>query len=101
MFYLAWLTTAGYLLSRGRFTIPGLNLAINISAHASNKACFKVTEVASTMPKSLCMEMIPRVDTWPASFKSSPPTEHSIALFFFSKGRWVEESLSMYSFLFS
>lgn len=72
---------------RGRFSIPCLNLDISIAAHVSNKACLKVTEVASTMPKSLCLEMIPRCDTWPASFTSSPPTEHSIALFFFSKGR--------------
>ncbi|XP_057795518.1 uncharacterized protein LOC131011728 isoform X7 [Salvia miltiorrhiza] len=72
---------------RGRFSIPCLNLDINVAAHVSNKACLKVSEVASTMPKSLCLEMIPRIDTWPASFKGSPPTEHSIALFFFSKGR--------------
>ncbi|KAG6390486.1 hypothetical protein SASPL_148221 [Salvia splendens] len=72
---------------RGRFSIPCLNLDINVAAHVSNKACLKVSEVASTMPKSLCLEMVPRIDTWPASFKGSPPTEHSITLFFFSKGR--------------
>ncbi|XP_042036969.1 uncharacterized protein LOC121783005 isoform X1 [Salvia splendens] len=72
---------------RGRFSIPCLNLDINVAAHVSNKACLKISEVASTMPKSLCLEMVPRIDTWPASFKGSPPTEHSIALFFFSKGR--------------
>ncbi|XP_047964288.1 uncharacterized protein LOC125208675 isoform X4 [Salvia hispanica] len=72
---------------RGRFSIPCLNLDIHVAAHVSSKACLKVSEVASTMPKSLCLEMVPRIDTWPASFKGSPPTEHSIALFFFSKGR--------------
>ncbi|KAH6824086.1 hypothetical protein C2S53_004052 [Perilla frutescens var. hirtella] len=72
---------------RGRFSIPCLNLDISIAAHASNKACLKVIEVASTMPKPLCLEIIPRIEAWPTSFTSSPPTEDTIALFFFSNGR--------------
>ncbi|KAG8378129.1 hypothetical protein BUALT_Bualt08G0106000 [Buddleja alternifolia] len=72
---------------RGRFNIPKRNIDINIAAHISNKACMKVWEVAIIMPESLCLEMIPRNDVWPASFKSSQPTEHSVALFFFSEGR--------------
>ncbi|XP_020547729.1 uncharacterized protein LOC105179636 isoform X4 [Sesamum indicum] len=75
---------------RGRFKIPSHNLYINVAAHVSNKACMKVLEVASTMPESLCLEMFPRLDVWPASFKSSPPTEQSIALFFFPEGRGEE-----------
>ncbi|KAL0314431.1 UNVERIFIED_CONTAM: hypothetical protein Sangu_2287500 [Sesamum angustifolium] len=75
---------------RGRFNIPSHNLYINVAAHVSNKACMKVLEVASTMPELLCLEMLPRLDVWPASFKSSPPTEQSIALFFFPEGRGEE-----------
>ncbi|KAL6524987.1 hypothetical protein OROMI_030580 [Orobanche minor] len=44
---------------RGRFDIPRQNLNINIAAHASNEACL---EVASIMPKSLCLEIIPRIN---------------------------------------
>ncbi|KAL0438209.1 UNVERIFIED_CONTAM: hypothetical protein Slati_2303900 [Sesamum latifolium] len=75
---------------RGRFNIPSHNLYINVAAHVSNKACMQVVEVASTMPESLCLEMFPRLDVWPTSFKSSPPTEQSIALFFFPEGRGQE-----------
>ncbi|GER47864.1 E4/E8 binding protein-1 [Striga asiatica] len=65
---------------RGRFNIPRQNLSLNVAAHVSNSACL---EVASIMPDSLCLEIVPRIDIWPASFKSSPPNEHSVALFFF------------------
>ncbi|KAI3464640.1 hypothetical protein Pfo_021303 [Paulownia fortunei] len=84
---------------RGRFNLPSQNLDINIAAHVSNKACLKVLEIASMMPESLCLEMIPRLDVWPASFQSSPPTEHSVALFFFSEGRDEEvlDSLLTYA----
>ncbi|PIM97864.1 hypothetical protein CDL12_29662 [Handroanthus impetiginosus] len=80
---------------RGRFNIPSRNLDINISAHVSNIASLKVLEVASIMPESLCLEMVPRLDVWPASFKSSPPTEHSISLFFFLDGRDEERFESL------
>ncbi|KAK6132429.1 hypothetical protein DH2020_033826 [Rehmannia glutinosa] len=84
---------------RGRFNIPRQNLNINIAAHISNKACLEVLEVASIMPESLCLEIIPRVDVWPASFKNSPPTEHSVALVFFPEGRDEEvfDSLLRYA----
>ncbi|KAL8059458.1 hypothetical protein ABFS82_03G087900 [Erythranthe guttata] len=72
---------------RGRFNIPTQSLDINIVGHVSNKACMKVLEVVRTMPGLLCLEMIPRVDVWPTSFNSSPPTEQSVALFFFPDGR--------------
>ncbi|KAL3638906.1 hypothetical protein CASFOL_016813 [Castilleja foliolosa] len=81
---------------RGRFNIPRQNLNINISAQVSNKACL---EVASIMPESLCLEIIPRIDVWPTSFKSSPPSEHNVALFFFPEGRdeQVFDSLVTYA----
>ncbi|KAL8515157.1 hypothetical protein ACS0TY_014025 [Phlomoides rotata] len=72
---------------RGRFNIPSLNLDINIVAHVSKNACSKVLEVASAMPASLHLEMIHRLDVWPASFESSPPTEHNTALLFFPERR--------------
>lgn len=72
---------------RGRFYIPSLNLDINISAHVSKNARSKVLEVASAMPASLHLEMIHRLDVWPASFESSPPTEHDAALLFFPERR--------------
>ncbi|XP_051139498.1 uncharacterized protein LOC127257174 isoform X3 [Andrographis paniculata] len=72
---------------RGAFNIPNKNVDISVVAHVSNKACMKVLEVANIMPESLRLEMVSRLDVWPALFRSSPPTEHSMALFFFPDGR--------------
>lgn len=72
---------------RGTINIPSKKVDIHVAAHVSNKACMKVLEVVNVMPESLCLEMVLRPDVWPVSFKSSPPTEHSMALFFFPEGR--------------
>ncbi|CAA0810012.1 WAT1-related protein [Striga hermonthica] len=69
---------------RGRFAIPKQNLSINVAAHVSNNACL---EVARIMPDLLSLEIVPRIDIWPASFKSSPPDEHSVTLFFLPEER--------------
>ncbi|GER37675.1 E4/E8 binding protein-1 [Striga asiatica] len=73
-----------FMLKRGRFAIPRQNLSINVAAHVSNNACL---EVARIMPDLLSLEIVPRIEIWPASFKSSPPDEHSVALFFLPEER--------------
>ncbi|KAJ6834421.1 uncharacterized protein M6B38_335210 [Iris pallida] len=51
--------------------------------HLSNKACEKVCNVSKLLPPYLRMEKLPRLDAWPNSFKTAPPTDDSIGLYFF------------------
>ncbi|XP_028110567.1 uncharacterized protein LOC114309062 isoform X2 [Camellia sinensis] len=52
-------------------------------AHISSKACSKVFDAANALPPVLNVEILPRSDVWPKSFQKLPPTDDSIALYFF------------------
>ncbi|KAL3630118.1 hypothetical protein CASFOL_023102 [Castilleja foliolosa] len=54
-----------------------------ILAHLSNKACSKVSDVATAMPHMLDIQILDKHVVWPKCFKFSPPTAASIALYFF------------------
>ncbi|XP_009147898.1 uncharacterized protein LOC103871409 isoform X2 [Brassica rapa] len=71
---------------RGSVTVKqGNNCSIHgLVAHVSNLACPKVYEKASSLRTRLSAEMLPRLEIWPPSFlKNGPPTDDSIALYFF------------------
>ncbi|KAG0594350.1 hypothetical protein M758_UG069500 [Ceratodon purpureus] len=58
-----------------------------ILAHVSTKAVAKVHEVATSLPQQLRLEQVRRatdLDTWPRQFNIRPPTDGSIALYFFA-----------------
>lgn len=57
--------------------------------HISSKACEKVFNTSKVLPPVLCMEEFPRLDAWPNSFKIAPPTDDSIALYFFPESARV------------
>ncbi|KAK4393811.1 hypothetical protein Sango_1851900 [Sesamum angolense] len=56
---------------------------VEILAHLSNKACSKVSETASAIPPMLEIQVLDKCVAWPKSFRVSPPTTASIALYFF------------------
>ncbi|KAL0343151.1 UNVERIFIED_CONTAM: hypothetical protein Sangu_1202500 [Sesamum angustifolium] len=56
---------------------------VEIFAHLSNKACSKVSETASAIPPMLEIQVLDKCVAWPKSFRVSPPTTASIALYFF------------------
>ncbi|XP_042475975.1 uncharacterized protein LOC122057774 isoform X2 [Macadamia integrifolia] len=56
-------------------------------AHLSNKACSKVFEGANALPVLLGVEMLPRLNAWPKSFRISLPTDDNIGLYFFPGSR--------------
>lgn len=63
-------------------------VSLNLTAHLSSKACAKVWLAAKEMAEVLCFELLPRLDVWPKSFKSSKLIDDNIAIYFFSvKGR--------------
>ncbi|KAG0572388.1 hypothetical protein KC19_VG091000 [Ceratodon purpureus] len=58
-----------------------------ILAHVSTKAVTKVHQVATSLPQQLRLEQVQRatdLETWPRQFNSRPPTDGSIALYFFA-----------------
>lgn len=58
-----------------------------ILAHVSTRAVAKVHEVATGLPQRLCLEQVERsleLETWPRQFNARPPTDGSIALYFFA-----------------
>ncbi|XP_043719450.1 uncharacterized protein LOC122667262 [Telopea speciosissima] len=59
-------------------------------AHLSNKACFKVFEGANALPVLVGVEMLPRLNAWPKSFRRSLPTDESIGLYFFPESKCDE-----------
>nr|XP_043621666.1 uncharacterized protein LOC122593336 [Erigeron canadensis] len=72
---------------RGDITILGTSndlLFKGFAAHASNKACHQVIQEAKMLPALLHLEMLPKSDLWPKSFKESPPSDDKIGLYFFS-----------------
>lgn len=68
--------------SRGYFNIHDRKYG-PIEAHLSKTACEKVCNVVRILPQMFHFEMLPRLDTWPKSFKLLPPADDSIALYFF------------------
>ncbi|GER38807.1 succinyl-CoA ligase [ADP-forming] subunit beta [Striga asiatica] len=56
---------------------------VEILAHASDKACSKVFDTTSAMPYTLDTQILQKSAVWPKSFRVTPPTAASIALFFF------------------
>ncbi|KAK4416743.1 hypothetical protein Salat_2499800, partial [Sesamum alatum] len=69
---------------RGWFNIKEESeTCVEILAHLSNKACFKVSEAASALPPMLEIQVLDKCVAWPKSFRLSPPTAASIALYFF------------------
>ncbi|XP_009769951.1 uncharacterized protein LOC107767101 isoform X1 [Nicotiana tabacum] len=73
---------------RGSFMISHPKVSLNLTAHLSSKACAKVWLAAKEMAEVLCFELLPRLDVWPKSFKSSKLIDDNIAIYFFSvKGR--------------
>ncbi|CAN7083143.1 unnamed protein product [Brassica oleracea var. botrytis] len=71
---------------RGSVTVKqGNNCSIHgLVAHLSTLACPRVYEKASSLHTRLSAEMLPRLEIWPPSFlKNGPPTDDSIALYFF------------------
>ncbi|CAA7404450.1 unnamed protein product [Spirodela intermedia] len=67
---------------RGYFNIHDIKYG-PIEAHLSKTACEKVCNVVRTLPQMFHFERVPRLDTWPKSFKLLPPADDSIALYFF------------------
>ncbi|KAL0449789.1 UNVERIFIED_CONTAM: hypothetical protein Slati_1535300 [Sesamum latifolium] len=69
---------------RGWFNIKEESeICVEILAHLSNKACFKVSEAASALPPMIEIQLLDKCVAWPKSFRVSPPTAASIALYFF------------------
>ncbi|KAK4393810.1 hypothetical protein Sango_1851800 [Sesamum angolense] len=69
---------------RGWFNIKeDSEISVEILAHLSNKACFKVSEAASALPPMIEIQLLDKRVAWPKSFRVSPPTVASIALYFF------------------
>ncbi|KAL6498050.1 hypothetical protein OROGR_028447 [Orobanche gracilis] len=56
---------------------------VEILAHLSNKACSKVCDAATAMPYMLDIQVMDKHVVWPKSFRVSPPTAASVALYFF------------------
>ncbi|XP_058078305.1 uncharacterized protein LOC131226691 isoform X2 [Magnolia sinica] len=67
---------------RGCFDIHNSNYGV-IVAHLSSKACSRVFEGANMLPPVLRLEKLPRTNAWPKAFKSTPPTDNHIGLYFF------------------
>lgn len=70
---------------RGSFKIWNRNQPAldGLMAHMSSKACQKVCEEAGMFETVLQLEMVPKTDALPKSFKISPPSSENIALYFF------------------
>ncbi|XP_024378003.1 uncharacterized protein [Physcomitrium patens] len=75
---------------RGAFEVNDGQTTIlfdEVRAHVSTKAVAKVYEVASALPQQLRLEQVQRsldLETWPRQFIQRPPTDGSIALYFFA-----------------
>ncbi|KNA16288.1 hypothetical protein SOVF_090090 [Spinacia oleracea] len=73
----------------GSFQIYGKNSCTVpvMMAHVSNEACIEASEVASSLPVILSLEMVSKVNIWPMKFKKMMPTVHNIAVYFFPDHR--------------
>jgi hypothetical protein len=98
------LVTDIFFPGRGTFeVVEGQTTTVydNIQAHPSTKAAPKVHEVVRGMPQRLLLEQVQRaehLDTWPRPFVKQPPTDGSIALYFFATNG---DRCSHYSFFHS
>ncbi|KAM0033970.1 putative chromatin regulator PHD family [Helianthus debilis subsp. tardiflorus] len=74
---------------RGSFNITqtDYDLFEGLVGHLSTRACKKVIDEATTLSSMLSLEMHPKADLWPKSFSHSPPSDGSIALYFFPHHR--------------
>jgi len=63
-----------------------------LRGHLSTLACSKVCNIVKFLPSVLHMEKLSRLDSWPISYKRSPPTGDQIGLYFFP-------ALTMYDWL--
>lgn len=78
-----WFCRGAFEVNDGQTTI----LFDEVRAHVSTKAVAKVYEVASALPQQLRLEQVQRsldLETWPRQFIQRPPTDGSIALYFFA-----------------
>ncbi|XP_019104818.2 uncharacterized protein LOC104895438 isoform X2 [Beta vulgaris subsp. vulgaris] len=65
-------------------------------AHIANVASKEASEVASSLPMPLCVEVVPKISIWPIKFKEMEPTTDNIAVYFFPEDyRITAEILSM------
>ncbi|PIN20597.1 hypothetical protein CDL12_06698 [Handroanthus impetiginosus] len=69
---------------RGCFNIKQESeTCVEILAHLSNTACSKVSDAATEIPPTLDIQVLDKCVAWPRTFRISPPTAASIALYFF------------------
>lgn len=81
--YVSWLHRGAFEINDGQSKI----MFDEILAHVSTKAVAKVHEVATALPPQLRLEQVQRstdLETWPRQFNLRPPTDGSIALYFFA-----------------
>ncbi|XP_078154809.1 PHD finger-containing protein 1-like [Carex rostrata] len=75
---------------RGWFKICGRCYGPLIG-HLSPKACEKAWNATRSLSQIIPLSIVSRSQAWPRNFKSSPPTDDHIALFFFPPDSRVEE----------
>lgn len=61
----------------------GSEICVDILAHVSKKACWKVSDAAAVMPPMLDIKLVEKHTIWPKKFRAAPPTAASIGLYFF------------------
>ncbi|GKU90616.1 hypothetical protein SLEP1_g4589 [Rubroshorea leprosula] len=78
---------------RGSMIIQNRNWTLNgLTAHLSNLACSKVSDVTSSLPNLLTLEILPRLVVWPKRFGSMASQDGDIALYFFPENESDEKA---------
>lgn len=72
---------------KGSFQIYGEHSCTVMMAHLSNEACIEASEVASSLPEFLRLEMVSKINIWPMKFKKMGPTLLNIAVYFFPQNQ--------------
>ncbi|XP_021760979.1 uncharacterized protein LOC110725820 [Chenopodium quinoa] len=74
---------------KGSFKIYGEKSCTvhEMMAHLSNEACKEASEVTSSLPVLLRLEMVSKFNIWPVKFKETLPTAYNIAVYFFPDHR--------------
>ncbi|XP_074265110.1 PHD finger-containing protein 6-like [Silene latifolia] len=68
---------------RGRFCVYG-KYSCTILAHMSNEeACTEASEVISSLPTLLGLEIVPKINIWPLKLRNMVPTADTISVYFF------------------
>ncbi|XP_074321624.1 PHD finger-containing protein 1-like [Silene latifolia] len=49
----------------------------------SNEACTEASEVISSLPTLLGLEIVPKINIWPSKFSNMVPTADNISVYFF------------------